>query len=178
MCTFDYILKYNKENIKVHNPNWPKIPDHPYRILIVIAKPNAFLSLINHESDIDKVYLYAKDPYEAKYQLLIKKRENTFFKVFKWFKAFTKYLNDMDDIYGNTEECNPNIKRKMLVVFDDMNADMLSNEKLNPIETDLFITGRKLNISLVFITQSYFAVSKNIRLNSTHFFVRKIPNKR
>ena len=71
----------------------------------------------------------------------------------------------MDDIYGNTEEYNPNIKRKMLVVFDDMNADMLSNEKLNPIETDLFITGRKLNISLVFITQSYFAVSKNIRLN-------------
>ena len=64
------------------------------------------------------------------------------------------------------------------MVFDDMIADMLSNKKLNPIVTELFIRGRKLNISLVFITQSYFAVPKNIRLNSTHYFVMKIPNKR
>ena len=59
-----------------------------------------------------------------------------------------------------------------------MIADMLSNKKLNPIVTELFIRGRKLNISLVFITQSYLAVSKNIRLNSTHYFLMKIPNKR
>ena len=83
----------------------------------------------------------------------------------------------MDDIYKNIEEYNPNKKRKILIVFDDMIANMLSNKKLNPIVTELFIRGRKLNISLVSITQSYFAVSKNVRLNSTHYFVMKIPNK-
>ena len=84
----------------------------------------------------------------------------------------------MDDIYENIEEHNPNKKRKKLTVFNDVIADMLNNKKLNPIVTELFIRGRKLNISLVFITQSYFAVPKNIRLNSTHYFVMKIPNKR
>ena len=83
----------------------------------------------------------------------------------------------MDDIYKNIEEYNPNKKRKILIAFDDTIADMLSNKKLNPIVTELFIRGRKLNISLVFITQSYFAVSKNIRLNSMHYFIMKIPNK-
>ena len=83
----------------------------------------------------------------------------------------------MDDIYINIEECNPNKKRKILIAFDDMIADMLSNKKLNPIVTELFIRGRKLNISLVFITQSYFAVPKNIRLNSTHYFIMKIQSK-
>ena len=84
----------------------------------------------------------------------------------------------MDDIYKNIEGYNPNKKRKILIVFDNMIADMLSNKKLNPIVTELFIRGRKLNISLVFITQSYFAVPKNVRLNSTHYLVMKIPNKR
>ena len=84
----------------------------------------------------------------------------------------------MDDIYKNLKEYNPNKKRKMLMIFDDMIADMLSNKKRNPMVTELFIKGRKLNISLVIITQSYFAVPKNIRLNSTHYFIMKIPNKR
>ena len=84
----------------------------------------------------------------------------------------------MDDIYINIEEYNPNKKRKMLIVFDDMIADMFSNKKLNLIVTELFVRGRKLNISLVFITQSFLAVAKNIRLNSTHCFVMKISNKR
>ena len=84
----------------------------------------------------------------------------------------------MDDIYENIEIYNLNEKRKTLIVFDDMIADMFSNKKLNPIVTDLFITGRKLNISLVFITQYYFAVPKNIRLICTHYYVMKIPNKR
>ena len=82
------------------------------------------------------------------------------------------------DIYKNIEEYNPNKKRKILIVFDDMIADMLSNKKLNPILTKLFIRGRKLNIYLVFIIQSYFAIPKNIRLNSTQYFVMKIPSKR
>ena len=83
----------------------------------------------------------------------------------------------MDDIYKIIEEYNLNKKQKILTVFDDVVADMLSNKKLKPRATELFIKKRKLNISLVFITQSYFAVPKNIRLNSTHYFFIKIPNK-
>ena len=83
----------------------------------------------------------------------------------------------MDDIYKNIEKYNLDKKCKMLIVFGDMIADILSNTKLNPIVTGVFIRGRKLNISVVFLTQSYFAVSKNIRLNSTHYFILKILNK-
>ena len=83
----------------------------------------------------------------------------------------------MDDIYKNIEECNPNKKCKILIVLDDMIADMLSNKKLNPILRELFIRRRRLNISLVFIRQSYFIVRKNIELNSTCYFIMKIPNK-
>ena len=83
----------------------------------------------------------------------------------------------MDDIYKNIEEYYPNKKRKTLIVFHDRIADMISNKKRNPTVTELFIRGGKLNISFVFISQSYFAVPKNIRLNSTHYFILKILNK-
>ena len=86
--------------------------------------------------------------------------------------------NDMQDVYKNIDDYNPRKKRKILIVFDDMIADMINNNKLNPIVTELFIRGRKFNISIVFITQSYFKVSKDVRLNSTHFFIMKIPNKK
>ena len=89
-----------------------------------------------------------------------------------------EYLNDMQDVNKNIEEYNPGKKRKVLIVFDDMIADMINNKKLNQIATELFIRGRKLNISIVFITQSYFKVPKDVRLNSTHFSIMKIPNKR
>ena len=102
---------------------------------------------------------------------MIKKCEDVGTKHFNDSKAFIEYSNTMDDIYKKIEEYNPNKKRKILIVFDDMTADMLSNKKLNPIITELFIRGRKLNISLVFITQSSFAVPKNIRLNSSHYFI-------
>ena len=125
---------------------------------------------------MEKNYSHAKDPYEAKYQLLISKRERIGLKHFNDSKAFIEYSNDMDNINKNIEEYNPNKKRKILIVFDDTVADMLSNKNLNPIVTGLFIRGRKLNISFVFITQSYFAVPKNIRLNSTNYFIMKIPN--
>ena len=88
-----------------------------------------------------------------------------------------EYSNDMLDVYKNTEDYNPDKERKVLVVFDDMIADMINNKKLNSIVTESFIGGRKRNISFVFITQSYFKVPKDIRLNSTHFFIMKIPNK-
>ena len=108
-----------------------------------------------------------------KYQYLINKREKVGLNHVNDPKAFIEYSNDMQDVYKNIEDYNPIKKRKVLIVFDDMIADMISNNKLNPIVTELFITGRKLNISIVFITQSYFKVPKDVRLNSTHFFIMK-----
>ena len=89
-----------------------------------------------------------------------------------------EYSNDMEDVYKNIENYNPGKKRKILIVCDDMIADMINNKKLIPVVTELFIRGRKLNISIVFITQSCFKVPKDVRLNSTHFCIMKIPNKR
>ena len=79
-------------------------------------------------------------------------------------------MNNMDNIYKNIEEYNPSKKRKILIVFDDMSNKMLSNKILNSVVTELLLRGRKLNISLVFIKQSYFKVPKDVRLNTTHFF--------
>ena len=109
MFNFDYITK---ENIKEHNPNGPETHDHPYQVLIIggsgSGKTNALLNPINHEPDIDKIYLYAKDPYKAKYQLLIKKRDITGLKYLNDSKAFIWYSTDLDDIYKNIEEYDPN----------------------------------------------------------------------
>ena len=88
-----------------------------------------------------------------------------------------EYSSDMEAVYKNIENYNLGKERKILIVFDDMIAD-INNKKLNPVVTELFIRGRKLNISIVFITQSYFKVPKDVRLNSTHFFITRIPNKR
>ena len=88
-----------------------------------------------------------------------------------------EYSNDMQDVYKNIEDHNPIKKRKVLIVFDDMIADMINNNKLNPVVSELFIRSRKLNISIVFIMQSYFKVPKDVRLNSRHFFIMKIPKK-
>ena len=116
--------------------------------------------LINQQEDIDKTYVYAKDPYKTKYQFFIKRRESRCLKDFNDSKALIQYSNDMDDIYKNIEENNPNTKRKILIVFGYVIADILSNEKRNPIVTEFFIRSRKLNISLVFTTQSYFVVPR------------------
>ena len=86
--------------------------------------------MINSEPDIDKTYLYSKDPYKAKYQLLINDRESTGLKYLNDSKAFIEYSNDMDDIDKDIEDKNPNKKRKILILFDDMIADMLSNKNL------------------------------------------------
>ena len=168
MINFD---DYTNENIIEHNSKWPYIPNHPYRILIIggsgSGKTNALLNLINNQPDIDKIYLYAKDPYEKKYQYLINKREKV---------GLNHCLQK--DVYKNIEDYTPIKKRKILIFFDDLIADMINNNKLNPIVTELFIRGRKLNISIVFIAQSYFKVPKDVRLNSTHYFIMKVPNKR
>ena len=116
-----------------------------------IRKKSSLCNLINQQPDIDKIYLCAKDPYEAKYQFLINKRESTGLKSFNNYKAYIEYPNDLDNIYKNIEEDNS----KLLIVVDDIIVDMLNNKKLNPIVTELFIRGRKLNISVVFITKKY-----------------------
>ena len=110
--------------------------------------------------------------------MIINKRERAELKHLSVSKAFMKYLKDMDDIYKNIKEYNPNKEHKILIAFDDVIADMLSNKKRNPTVTELFIRGRKLDISQIFITQSYFSVAKNIRLNSTHYFIMKSPTSR
>ena len=136
------------------------------------------MNLINNQPDIDKIYIYAKDPCETKYQYLINRREKVGLNHFNDPKAFMEYSNDMQDVYKNIEEYNPGKEGKVLIVFDDMIADMINNKKLNPIVTELFIRGRKLNISMVFVTQSYFKVPKDVGLNSTHFFIINISDKR
>ena len=122
--------------------------------------------------------MYIKDPYEAKYSFLINKKKNTALKHFNDLKAFIEYANDKQDVYKNIDEYNVDNERKILIGFDIMIAHMINNKKLNSIVTELFIRGRKLNISVGFITQSYFKVPKDIRLNSTDFFIMKIPKKR
>ena len=122
-----------------HNPKWPYIPDHPYRALIIRSsrsgKTNALLNLINNKPDNDKIYLYSKDLFEAKYQYLIIKREKVGLKHYDDSKAFIKYSNDMQDVYNNIEKYILGKKRKVLIIFDDMIADMINNKKLNAIVT-------------------------------------------
>ena len=136
------------------------------------------MNLIQDQADINKIYLYAKDPYEAKYQYLINKIERVFINHFNDPKVFIEYSNDMRDVYKNVNYYNLDKENKILMVFDDMITDVINNKKLKSIVTELFIRERKLNISPVLITQSYFKVPKDVRLNTTHFFVAKIPSKR
>ena len=132
---------YTNENKIEHNSKWPYIPDHPYRILIVggseSGKTNALFNLINNQPDIDKIYLYAKDPYETKYQYLINKHEKVGVSHYDDPKAFIEYSNDMNDVYKNIEDYNPRKKRKVLTVFDDMIADTINNKNLNSIVENL-----------------------------------------
>ena len=99
--------------------------------------------------------MYPKDPYEAKYQYLIKIRGKVDIDHHNDPRTYNEYSNDMRDVYKNIGDDNPDLENKILIVFDDMVADMINNKKLNSIVTELFIRGRKLDISLVFITQSY-----------------------
>ena len=136
------------------------------------------VNLINEQRDIDKIYLYTKDLSESKYEHLINNRENSGIKHLNDVKAFLDCSNTMDDIYENIDLYSPNRKRKILIVFDDMIADIMTNRKFQSIIKELFIRCRKINISLVFINRSYFSVPKNVRLNSTHYLIMKINNKR
>ena len=140
MINFD---DYTNENKTEHNLNWPYIPDHPYRILILggsgSGKTNALLNLINNQSDIHKIYLYAKDLYEARHQFLINKRESIRLNHFSDSNAFIEYFNYMQDVYKYVEEYNIGQKPKILIVFD-MIPNMINNKKkLNLVVAELFI---------------------------------------
>ena len=120
-----------------HNKNWPYTPDHPYKMLIIggsgSGKTNALLNLIDNQPDIDKINLYAKDSYEAKYQYLIKRCRKVGLKRFNDPKVFIEYSNYMHDVYKSIDDCNICKDRKILNVFDDIIAHMIQNKKLNSI---------------------------------------------
>ena len=173
------------ENNKGHNKKWLHMPEHPYRMLIIggsgSRKANALLNLIKEQDSdslIDKIYLYAKDLNESKYhEDLITKREDVRIKHFNDSKAFIECSNNMDDVYNNTDDYNPTTTTN-LIVLDDIFAYIMTNNKIHATIKELFIRCRKLNISLVLITQYYFSVPKGVRLNSTHYLTMKIHNER
>ena len=140
----------SNENNKQHNEKWSYIPDHPYRTMMVggsgLGKTNALLNLINEQYDIDKIYLYAKDLSKPKYEYLIKKPKNAGIRHLNDPNAFIKCFNTMDDVYENINDYNPSRKKIMLIVFDDMIPDVMSNKKFRIIIKELFIRCRKLNI--------------------------------
>ena len=134
MINLDNIINKSNNN---HNEKWPYIPDHPYRILIIggsgSGKTNTLLNLINEQKDIDKIYLYAKDLSEPKYENLIKNREKAGIKHLNDSKAFTECSNKMDDFYENINDYNLNRRRKILIVFDEIIADIMTNKKFQAI---------------------------------------------
>ena len=172
MLNLDDIVSNKKEN---KDNNWP------FRLLIigpsVSGKTNTLLHLINNFHPIDKIYLYAKDTDEKRYQYLINKREQAGIKNLNDPHAFIEYSNDMNDVLDGINNYNKNRDKKVLI-FDDMIADIMRSEKFKAIVKELFIRCRKLNISIVFITQSYFRTPKDARLNSTHYILMKIGNKK
>ena len=123
MINFD---DYANENKIPHNQKWPYIQDHPYRILIIgvsgSGKTNALLDLIDNQPDIDKIYLYAKYPYETNYQFLINKRESTGLKHFNDLKPLIEYSSNTQDVYKSIDKYNADKDWKILIVFDDINC--------------------------------------------------------
>ena len=130
MINFDSITN---ENNKEHNKKWPDIPGHPYRTLIIggsgSGKTNTLLNLTKEQGDIDKISLYAKDLSKPKYEFLIKKRKNAGTKHLSDPNAFIECSNTMDDVYENIDNYNLSRKRKILIVFGDIIAGIMSNKK-------------------------------------------------
>ena len=178
MLNLDDIVsnKKNKDTSSLESNIWP------FRMLIIgpsgSGKTNTLLHLINNFHPIDKIYLYAKDTDEKKYQFLINKREQAGIKNFNDPHAFIEYSNDMNDVLDDYNNYNKNKDKKVLIIFDDMIAYIMRSEKFKAIVKELFIRCRKLNISIVFITQSYFGTPNDARLNITHYILTKIGNKK
>ena len=178
------ILKYKMLNLDdiASNIKENKDNDGSFRMLIKgpsgSGKTNTLLHLINNFHPIDKIYLYTKDTDEKKYQFLINKREQAGIKILNDPHAFIEYSNDMNDVLHDINNYNKNRDKKVLIIFEDMIADIMRSEKFKAIVKELFIRCRKLNISIFFVTQSYFRTPKDPRLNSTHYILTKIGNKK
>ena len=175
MLNLDNIVS-NKKKSSSENDDWP------FRMLIIgpsgSGKTNTLLHLIDKFHLTDKIYLYAKDTDEDKYQYLINKREQAGIKNLNDPHAFIEYSSDMNDVLEDINNYNKKRDKKVLIIFDNMIADIMRSEKFKAIVKELFIRCRKLNISIVFITQSYFRTPKDARLNSTHYILMKMGNKK
>ena len=176
MFNLDTITNKNNEN---DDKNWP------YRMLIIgpsgLGKTNALLNLIqkqNNNNPIDKIYLYAKDLSEPKYQLLIEKCENAGIKNYNDPTAFILNIQTLWIMFATILMITTQKERKILIVSDDMIADIMTNRKFQATSKELFIRCRKLNVSLILITQSYFKTPKDARLNSTRYLIMKIHNRK
>ena len=174
MLNLDDIVSNKKENRERN--------DWPFKILIIgpsgSGETNTLLHLINIFHPIDKIYLYAKDTDEKKYHYLISKREQAGIKNLNYPNAFIEYSNDMNDVLDDINNYNENRDKKVLIIFDEMITDFMRSEKFKATVKELFIRCRNLNISIVFIRQSYFRTPKDARLNSTHYILMKIDNKK
>ena len=142
------------------------------------GKTNTLLHLINDLHPIDKIYLYAKDIHEPMYEYSINKREQAGIKNLNDPHAFIEYSDDMNDVLDDINNYNKNRDKKVIIVFDDMIADREYNKNFKLIIKELFYRACKINVSIVFITQSYFRALKDARLNSTHYILMKIGDKK
>ena len=178
------ILKYKMLNLDdiVTKKKGNKNNILPFRMLIIgpsgSAKTSTLLHLINNLHTIDKIYLYAKDIHEPKYEYLINKREQAGIRNLNDPHAFMEYSDDMNNVLDDINNYNKNRDKNVLIVFDDMIADIEYNIKFKRIIKELFYRARKINVSIIFITQSYFRALKDARLNSTHYILMKIGNKK
>ena len=175
MLNLDSIVS-NKNTSSSEDNNWP------FRMLIIgpsgSGKTNTLLHLINNLHPIDKIYLYAKDIHELKFEYLINKREQAGIKNLIDPNAFTEYSDDMNDVFDNINDYNKNRDKKVLIVLDDMVADIEYNKNFKRINKELFYRARKMNVTILFITQSYFRTLEDARLNSTHYILMRRDNKK
>ena len=182
MLNLDNIVSNKNENKDTTGSSSSERNNWPFRMLIIgpsgSGKTNTLLHLINNLHPIDKIYLYAKDINEPKYEYLINKREQTGTKNLNDSHAFIEYSDDMDDVLDDINNYNKNRDKKVLIVFDDMIAHIEYNKKSKRIIKELFYRARKINVSIVFIMQSSFRALKDARLNSTHYILMKIGNKK
>ena len=182
MLNLDNIVSNKNENKDTTGSSSSERNNWLFRMLIIVpsgsGKTNTLLHLIYNLHPIDNIYLYDKDIHEPKYEYLINKREQTGIKNLNGPHAFIEYSDDMDDVLDAINNYNKNRDKKVLIVFDDMIADIEYNKNFKIIIKELFYRARKINVSIVFITQSYFRSLKDARLNSTHYILMKIGNKK
>ena len=182
MLNLDNIVSNKNENKDTTGSGSSERNNRPFRMLIIgpsgSGKTNPILHLINNLHPINKIYLYNKDINEPKYEYLINKREQAGIKNLNDPHAFVEYSDDMDDVLDDINNYNKNRDKKVLIVFDDMIGDIEYNKNFKRIIKELFYRARKINVSIVFVTQSYFRALKDARLNSTHYILTKIDNKK